>query len=151
MSRLRKLVLDANILVVFIIGAVDPTQLGVGKQVKEYQPDDFGILVQYLTQFGEIILLPNTITEASNLLDHLAGEWRERCMQMLAILVQSHGERYIGSNVASRQTEYMRLGITDAAILCSLDSDTYLLTSDRALWLAALCRSPRAEYFGDLH
>lgn len=137
-------------LLLFIVGSVDPKLLGIAKRVKEYRPSDYDILYTYLSLFSEIILLPNTVTEVSNLLDHYVGDRRENCMALLAALASSRSEKYIPSDIAVQQPEYMALGITDTAILCALEKDTYLLTSDFDLYLAALCRSQGAQRFDDL-
>ncbi len=145
-----RLVVDANLLLVFIIGTVDANLLGVAKRVKQYRPEDYNILYTYLSLFTEIIVLPNTVSEASNLLDHLSGGRRQYCMEILAALALSGSEKYVPSRIASQQQEYSALGITDAAILCALEPGTYLLTSDWELYVAALCRSHEAQYFNDL-
>ena len=134
-------------LVVFVVGSVDPKLLGVVKRVKEYRPSDYELIYAYLSLFSEVVLLPNTISKASNLLDHLKGARREYCMERLAQLVQESSERYIASVSAVQQPEYMALGVVDAAILCALDSGTFLLTADRELYLAALYRNCEAQYF----
>jgi hypothetical protein len=145
-----KLVVDANMLLVFIVGSVDPKLLGVAKRVKNYRPGNFDILYTYLSLFSEIILLPNTVSEVSNLLDHYTGDRRQYCMELLAALASTRSEKYIASGIAAQQPEYMALGMTDAAILCALEADTYLLTSDFNLYLAALCRSHAAQSFDEL-
>lgn len=137
-------------LVLFVIGSVDPTLLGVAKRVKEYRPSDYDLVYTYTSLFSEVILLPNTISEASNLLDHLKGERRELCMERLALLAKGSTERYVASVFAMEQPEYMVLGVADAAVLCALESDTYLLTADRELYLAALYRNCEAQYFPEL-
>jgi len=81
-----KLVVDANMLLLFIVGSTNPQLLGVAKRVKEYRPSDYAILFTYLSTFSEIILLPNTVTEVSNLLGYLAPDRRQRCMELLALL-----------------------------------------------------------------
>lgn len=137
-------------LVVFVVGSVDPKLLGVAKRVKEYRPSDYDLIYAYLSLFSEVVLLPNTISEASNLLDHLKGERRELCMERLALLAKGSSERYVASVLAMEQPEYMALGVADAALLCALERDTYLLTADRELYLAALYRNCEAQYFHEL-
>ena len=100
--------------------------------------------------FSEVILLPNIVSEASNLLDQLKGERRELYMERLALLVKGSSERYVASGYAMEQPEYMALGVADAAILCALERDTYLLTADNELYLAALYRNCEAHHFQEL-
>lgn len=144
------LILDANMLLVFVIGSVDPNLLGVAKRVKEYRPKDFDTLYIFLSFYEEVVLLPNIVSEVSNLLDQIKGEKRQSCMEILAALISTRAEKYIPSDFAAKQPEYTMLGITDAAILCALEKDTHLLTADRELYLAALCRSYEAQHFEDL-
>ncbi len=145
-----KLVLDANMLIVFVVGTVEPKLLGSIKRVKEYQPTDFDLLSTYLNLFDEIILLPKTISEASNLLRHVKGERRQDCLYVLASIARSGVGRYLPSVLAVEQPEYQSLGVTDAAILCVLDEDTFLLSADLDLCLAATFRSREAQYFWHL-
>ena len=111
-------------LVLFVIGSVYPKLLGVAKRVKEYRPSDYDLVQTYIGLFSEVVSLPNTISEASNLLGHLKGEWRELCMERLALLAKGSTERYVASVFAMGQPEYMALGVADAAVLCALESDT---------------------------
>ena len=145
-----RLVLDTNMLLVFIVGSVDPNLLGITKRVKEYRPADYEIIVTYLGFFNDVILLPTIVSETSNLLDQMWGERRKLCMTLLADLTQTSNEIYVRSGLAATQPEYMELGITDASILCVLNEDTYLLTADLALYLAAICRRQNAQRFEDL-
>lgn len=137
-------------LVVFVIGRVSPSLLGIAKRVKECKPSDYDAISTYLSFFDEIVFLPNTVSEASNLLDQLKGERRQDCMDLLAQLTKTGGKRYVPSADAADQPEYAALGITDAVILCTLGRDTYLLTADLALYLAALSRHCNAEHFANL-
>ena len=66
-------------------------------------------------------------------------------MERFALLAKGSSERYAASVFAMEQPEYMALGVADAAVLCALESDTYLLTADRKLYLAALYRSREVQ------
>jgi len=147
---LPKLIPDANMLALFVIGSVGSKLLGVAKRVKKYRPSDHDLIYVYLSLFSEVVLLPNIIGEASNLLDHLKGGRREHCMECLAQLVQGSSERCVASVSTVEQPEHMALGVADAAVLCALEGDTYLLTADRELYLGALYRGREARCFQDL-
>ena len=136
-------------LVVFVMGSIDPKLLGTAKRVKKYRPDDFDVLRTYLGLFQEVVLLPNTVTEAANLLDQMQGRRRDDCLVLLAQLTAA-GERYVPSSTAANHPAFMALGLTDAAILCALQDDTHLLTADWPLFLAAKSRGHEADYFGEL-
>ncbi len=56
----------------------------------------------------------------------------------------------IKSADALNDPDYLRLGLTDAAILTALSDQVALLTADLDLYLAALERRHRATNFGHL-
>ncbi len=124
-----------------------PRIIGKIKRAKEYGPDDYRLIYDYLNLFDEIVILPNTITETSNLLDHVKGERRQACMSVLTAITKAGSEQFIRSADAAEQPEFMELGVMDCAILCALKADTYLLTADLDLYIAASCRAPEAQYF----
>ena len=70
-----------------------------------------------------------------------------RAMQSL---IQIHGELYVISEDAARQADYLRLGLTDAAILTRLDGGTALLTADFDLYVAAIARGFKAATFDQI-
>ena len=144
------LVLDTNMLIVFIIGSIDPNLLGKAKRVKEYNYDDYELIFTYVNFFSDVVLLPNIVSETSNILCQMNGERRNICLSRLANFVCSSNETYIESSFVVNQKEYIELGATDTSILCALDSNTYLLTADLSLYLAALCRKQNAQQFQDL-
>lgn len=113
-------------LVLFVIGTIDPKLLGVAKRVKEYRPSDYDLVYTYVALFSEVVLLPNIVSETSYLLNYLKGERRELCMERLALLAKGSSEQYVASVFAMEQPEYMALGVADAAVLCALEDDTYL-------------------------
>ena len=63
-----KAILDANLLLVLLAGSCDKRSLGQKKFVKDYGADDFNMLREMLSGFGEFFVTPNVITECSNLL-----------------------------------------------------------------------------------
>ena len=145
-----RLLLDTNLLLVFIVGSVDPGLLGSAKRLKEYRADDYEVVVTYVSLFHEVVLLPNLVTETSNFLGQMKGERRTLCMTLLRELSTNSPELYVRSGLAVIQPEYLNLGVTDASILCVLDEDTYLLTADFTLYLAAVSRNRNAQYFDEL-
>ena len=147
---MHRLIIDTNMLVVFTIGSVDPNFLGRIQRVKEYRPDDYEIIFIYISHFSKVILLPNIVSETSNLLSQMTGDRRELCMTKLASLVQESTEVYIESCLAVTQPEFIDLGATDTSILCALNDNTSLLTADLKLYLAALCRSQSVQRFQEL-
>lgn len=57
-----KAILDANLLLVLLAGSCDKRSLGQKKFVKDYGADDFNMLREMLSGFGEFFVTPNVIT-----------------------------------------------------------------------------------------
>ena len=90
-----------------------------------------------------MLVMPNTLTEASNLLLHGAGDAR-RFLDELARLIDSSHEAIIVSKQVVRNTAFCRLGVADAALLEAVSHRRRLITADLNLYLAAKKRDYRS-------
>lgn len=148
-----KAILDANLLLVLLAGSCDKRSLGQKKFVKDYGADDFNMLREMLSGFGEFFVTPNVITECSNLLCGRGGHGKnEPEARVLAALFESGRlkrieERYIESRVAFQRGEYSYLGVTDCSLLALVDADHVLVTADGALARAAQAINPACINF----
>ena len=61
-------IIDANLLLVLVVGLNDPRLLGRKKHVAEYCKEDFDVLCGVLNDFDRLLVTPNIITECSNLI-----------------------------------------------------------------------------------
>src|SRR4051794_39538240 len=91
------------------------------KNLTAFTIDDFELLSLLIGTEPELILLPNTVSEAANLLRQHRNPERTRIMQVFAALIDQHRERYLESALVAEMKHYLRLGITDAAILKCYD------------------------------
>lgn len=131
----RSIALDTQLLVLLAVGATSPRLIQKHKKTRSFDTDDYDLLTSLLGR-RSLLLLPNTVTEASNhLLWHNPPE-RDAVCETLKKLVAQHSEIYVPSRAACQRAEYLRLGIADAALLSAIGAGT-LLTADVALHLAA--------------
>ena len=143
----RVVILDANLLLLLVVGLTSRTYISKHKRLQGYEESDFDLLKSLLGSAANIIVTPNTLTETSN----LAGQIREparreiylRLRQILAILE----ERYVQSSRAARDKEFIRLGLADAVQLDLAGASHTLLTVDLDLYRAAVGRGFKAENF----
>ena len=133
----RKLLLDTNLLSVLAVGLADVSYLSVQKGFKAYGPEDFRALKALAEASTGLVITPNTLTETCNLVDRLHSKAKARVYQKLAALIQSTEETYVPSAVAAAQKAFFRLGLTDAVMLHLASRETYLVTADLDLYLAA--------------
>lgn len=67
----KAFVLDANLLVLLVVGLASPEHIAIHKRLGEYSKVDFDLLTQLLADASRIVVTPNTLTEAVNLSAHI--------------------------------------------------------------------------------
>ena len=139
------LVLDTQLLVLLAVGATSPRLIEKHKNTHQFDQDDYDLL-QILLGRAQVRLLPNVVTEASNLLRQHKPPERHAICATLHRLVNASQETYISSSTACEHVDYVRLGLTDAALIIGAKDDV-LLTADARLCLTAELRGVRAINF----
>jgi hypothetical protein len=142
--------LDSNLLVLWIVGTTARRYVSQHKRLRAYTEDDFDLLLRLLRPMSAIIVTPNTLTEASNLVSQIAEPARTHIALTFRALVGIIEERYVDSRRAVDQAEFPRLWLTDSGILDQLTDTQVLLTADLGLYLAALQRGHDAVNFNHL-
>jgi hypothetical protein len=149
-------VLDANLLVLLIVGLTDVNAIRHHKRLGKYSPAAYQLLAERLNRASEIIVTPNILTETSNLLSRGPEPLRTMIMSTLRSLVAGAGagtvdrvasEQFVPSQKAAARTEFLRLGLSDTATLEIAQGSAVLLTDDLDLYLAALNSGRQAENF----
>jgi hypothetical protein len=139
--------LDANLLILLIVGTTDRTYISKHKKLQAYTEDDFNLLLRIIAPMSPIIVTPNILTEASNLASQIAEPARMQIAMTFRALLGEIEERYVDSRRAVEQPEFSRLWLTDAGILDEMTDAYVLLTADLGLYLAALERGHEAINF----
>lgn len=134
--------IDASLLVLLVVGRVDIRLIQKHKRLQEYTEKDFGILLAMLVEAGHIFVTPNTLTETSNLLGQHGEPERSRFFGGLRYLIEHTQEIVVSSKAASSNTDFNRLGLTDAALLEAASADTPVITMDGALYHIAAANDP---------
>jgi hypothetical protein len=148
---MKRLALDANVLILLVVGLVDRNWIGRHRRLRNYTESDFDLLQEILRPVNRVVLTPNTATEASNLLEFGVDDpIRMNLLAMLGEVICNSEERYVPSSDACESSEFTRLGLTDSAWLQCLGDDEVILTEDNALFIAALTRGMIAYRFSDV-
>lgn len=122
---------DANLLLVYCVGLLDPELIPRQKRTREYTPDDFYLLQSVIGLFSCIITTPNILTEVVNLSGMLNQEVRGQCRRLIRDQVlKIVDERCIASDVASNDAAFEQLGLTDAALTTLAKEGILVLTND---------------------
>ena len=129
--------LDSNLLVLLLVGSVDRGLISRHRRSRRFSPDDYDRLLALLDPLDRVLVTPNTLTEASNL---LSSSDDPRPMACLRALIEETEEIVIASRTATRNRMFARLGLTDAALLEVVSAETPLITVDFDLYGAALAK-----------
>lgn len=130
----RTVLLDANLLVLLVVGSVDRRLIAQHKRLGAYEVRDYLLLLEALSRYDGISSTPNLLTEASNLLRQSAEPHRGRLADALRLLVDEADEIFVQSRVACMNKSYRRLGLADAGILEIFQRGCDVLTADFDLY-----------------
>ena len=130
--------LDANLLVLLVAGSTKKALITKHRRLQGYTVQDYDISCRIIESARELFVTPNTLTEASNLLAQHADPERSDLRQTLRSLIEKSIEIVISSKEATSHDGFVRLGLTDVALLKAVSSKRPLLTVDLDLYLAAI-------------
>lgn len=130
------LLIDTNLLVLFIVGSVNPDRIERFKRTSQYTKSDYQLLLRVLDRFERLYTSAHVMAEVSNLTDLTGAERllaRRKLRDMLAILQ----EPWMSSARAAQYPAYESLGLTDAAIMAlAREHNCAVLTADFNLYRA---------------
>ena len=138
------LFIDANLLVLLVVGSAGRDLIAKHRRLKEYTAEDYDTLVDQIGRVDRVYVTPNTLTETSNLLAQHGEPERSLLFDKLRILIQGSEEIVVTSEQASGNSAFGRLGLTDAALLEAITAERPLLTVDLDLYLTALTKGEDA-------
>jgi hypothetical protein len=143
------IILDTNLLLLFVVGMTEQEYVVKHKRLSAYTIADFHLLLDMLSAAKAIVVTPNTLTETSNLIKHINEPARSHIYGFFQKLVKATEteERFIESRIAVDRPEFLRLGLTDSALLQVGAESHTLLTADLNLYLAASQLGLMAENF----
>ena len=124
------ILIDTNILVLLILGAVDRDAISRFKRTKRFIPEDFDLARRFISNFNKLGTTPSILTEASNLLNELTPPLSETVLLAMAQWIAVTIERYVPSRELVLLPHYSKLGLADASISAAASSNYLVLTDD---------------------
>ncbi len=139
-QEISGLLIDTNLLVLFVVGSVNRNRIQNFKRTRKYSKGDFDLLLRIIQFFKKrsksIYTITQVIAEVSNLTD-LEGPERSQARRVLKSTLEVLHEPEISSVKASQSFKYERLGITDSAIaVTAREYKCAVLTDDLDLYYA---------------
>lgn len=147
---MHSLVLDANVLVLLIVGSVERQSIALHKRSRQFTEADFDLLVETIERFDRWVVTTSVLTEASNLLAHTHEALKERLLAALGRFVGIASEERPESRAVVTEPVFTRLGLTDAGLVTCVQSGHCLLTTDLGLYLAVAKLSDNVVNFNHL-
>lgn len=127
--RAEGVLVDANLLLLYVVGARDVQQIGQFSRTNTYTRDDFELCARLLGYFDKAVTTPPVLTEVSNLLGHLPGEPRRECTALLRRLIPELDEVHYPSEDVCEHPFFVQFRLTDAGI-ADVAADSYLVVTD---------------------
>ena len=132
--RQSGVLLDTNLLFVYVLGAVDAKLVGTAKKAREFAGTDFDLLVSILDRIRLVIVTAYVATEVSNLATSLSHYHRERFLALFrAFLANQSVERHIPLRLVVELEDFDAFGATDTAILRTRTRPPLVITADADL------------------
>lgn len=127
------ILIDANALIVLLIGTIDPKLLSTHKTTSIYEEQDFYDLLAVIGDLRNLVVLPNVWTEVDNLLNNFSGNYKFPYIEAITNTIANTTEKYIQAIEATRSYEFFELGLTDSLLLIHARNCKLLITSDSKL------------------
>lgn len=145
------LLLDANLLVLYVIGCYDPKRITQNKRTNRYTAEDFNFLVDLMSRFRQLATTPNILTEVSNLLEGVVYQYGP-VLAMLPELMKRFVELHEPSHpiMSDRGKEFIKFGLSDTVSCQVVDQNYVLLTDDFDLCYYLLNNGSDAVNFTNL-
>jgi rRNA-processing protein FCF1 len=142
----KGVLLDTNLLVLYLIGKVNPRRILRHKRTARYDLHDFKLLDDLVDGFGKLIATPHLLSQTSDLAA-LDGAERALCRLIFKAMIQAMDERYDESGLVVEDSAFIRLGLADAAIAMASRHNFLVLTDDLDLHRALTQRGADALNF----
>ena len=129
----RGLLIDANLLVLMIIGRVsDGHFIERSGRLDAYCIEDYDNLWKFVADYGEVWITPYIAAEVSNLID-LKGHARDEAFEIARLIFKEFKQvdTSLAKDCADRS--FIEFGLTDASVI-ALSKDIDILTNDRRMF-----------------
>lgn len=137
MRTASPILLDANLGILLAVGLTNPRYIRIHKRLTTYDETDYSILSNLISQSTGLVLVPNVLTEISNLTRYIREPFCTEISYTVASIIQKCKEIYVESKIAANHSQFTKLGLTDVVLLTLAGSGGTLLTADLDLYLAA--------------
>ena len=137
----KGLLIDANLLLLCLVGSYDTRLIGDGKynKLSKYTTEDFNLLLRLKAAFANSATTAHVLTEVSNLVNDLPESTKVECLSEFVQVFGDTKELEVASFEVAKRSEFRYLGLTDCAL--AEVSSRFLVVTDDARLVAKLGES----------
>lgn len=115
--RSKGVIIDANLLLLFVVGTHDQDRIATFKRTKKYDKDDFMLVKRFIECFKAVRTTPSILTEVSNYLNQLPTELQPEYYSAFSDCIGKLFEVYEESARLSKNDCFTKYGLTDTSIV----------------------------------
>lgn len=135
--RSRGLLLDANLLVLYLVGTYDPRLIDDVRATRGFGRRDFEFLVAVASGFDRLVTTPHVLTEVNGLANiGMPGSKRWAYHASFKTWTSAAVETWEPSVDLMAEPEFLRLGLTDAAVISLAMTGPLVMSTDLDLCIA---------------
>lgn len=146
----RGVLMDANLLVGFLIGNFDPRQLKNCRATKNFSEAEFALLTGLLPANVRLVTTPHVLTKVSNLAGRLPANVLVDFRDHLALFITKTRESSRPAAQMAADVAFRRFGLTDTAMAQVAAGEFLVITDDTPLYHLLLERKVDVVNFNHL-
>ena len=133
--RGKGVLVDANLLVLLLVGTVNRRRLGDFKRTQSFTAEDFDLLRKLIAHLGpRMLATPHVLSQVSDLTD-LKGRELLQAREVMKALVRKMEETYHPALDLVEHPLFTRFGRADAAVAAIHHTGALILTADLDLYI----------------
>lgn len=114
--RTRGLLLDSNLLLLYVVGSHDERLISSFKRTKTFTTEDFHLLARIVRFFERVVTTPHVLTEVSGLSNQLPRKSKFEYYGTFATQIGMLEEQPVSAATVAATSAFRLFGLTDAAI-----------------------------------
>lgn len=111
----KGVVLDANLLILYIVGCFDSQAVSKVRRIKAYRTKYFSIIASYLAETTRVLITPHVLTETCNLIDSSNYKVKE-ILEWIKTNFDLFDERHKPSEALMAEAGFTKFGLADSSI-----------------------------------
>ena len=126
----RGLLVDTNLLLLYLTGRFDRRLIGTFKRTQHYTPEDFDLLAGFIARFRWTFITPHILAEVSNLAQGIKGPQRSGFLRTFVQALTPAKEHWIAKNTILSSPLFVMLGATDTGFILGAPQPEFLVLTD---------------------